>query len=66
MPGLDYAYYEGTWSALPDFAALTPVATGAVANADISVRLRDDIGTSQRNTVQHGLFIQSSGYVFQS
>jgi len=42
VQGLDYAYYEGTWSGLPDFGALTPVATGALANADISVRLRND------------------------
>jgi len=42
VDGLDYGYYEGTWSALPDFGALMPVTTGAVANVDISVRLRND------------------------
>ncbi len=34
--GLDYAYYEGTWDYLPDFAALTPVQQGTAANFDIS------------------------------
>ncbi len=37
----NYEYYEGSWSVLPDFDALTPVATGTVADFDISVRLRD-------------------------
>lgn len=40
--GVAYEYYEGTWFALPDFDALTPVATGGIAWFDISVRLRDD------------------------
>ncbi len=37
----DYEYYEGDWSVLPDFDALTPTQTGTVPNFDISVRLRD-------------------------
>ena len=41
IPGLDYNYYEGTWSSLPDFDAITPVKTGASANIDLSVRKRD-------------------------
>jgi len=36
-----YEYYEGNWSVLPDFDALTPVTTGTVPTFDISVRLRD-------------------------
>jgi len=28
QPGLTYAYYEGDWTALPDFDALTPAAEG--------------------------------------
>lgn len=37
VPGLHYAYYEGTWEMLPDFDSLEPVATGTVANYDIGV-----------------------------
>jgi hypothetical protein len=40
--GLDYKYYEGLYSVLPDFNSLTPVKTGTVANYDISVRNRGD------------------------
>ena len=39
---LNYEYYEGSWSLLPDFDALTPVETGTVPTVDISVRNRDD------------------------
>ncbi|MEP7108363.1 MAG: PA14 domain-containing protein [Ferruginibacter sp.] len=35
--GLDYKYYEGNWSALPSFPALTPVKTGTVSNFNISL-----------------------------
>ena len=37
----NYEYYEGDWSVLPNFDALTPVTTGTVPTFDISVRLRD-------------------------
>jgi glucose/arabinose dehydrogenase len=30
VAGLDYAYYQGLWTALPDFPALTPASTGTV------------------------------------
>ncbi len=40
--GLSYKYYEGSWNALPDFNALTPVKTGSTPNVDISVRNVDD------------------------
>ena len=36
--GLSYRYYEGSWNALPDFNALTPVKTGNSGNVDISRR----------------------------
>ena len=36
--GLTYRYYEGTWNALPNFSALTPVKTGSSNNVDIGVR----------------------------
>ncbi len=39
QPGLNYAAYTGSnWTALPDFRKLTPIATGAAANFDISIR----------------------------
>ncbi len=34
--GLTYKYYEGMWYAVPDFDALTPVASGLCANFDIN------------------------------
>ncbi len=40
--GLNYAYYEGTWTSLPDFDSLTPVATGKANNFDIGLRQQDD------------------------
>jgi len=42
VPGLNYSYYEGTWSVLPSFASLTPVKTGTVPNFDISVATHTD------------------------
>jgi hypothetical protein len=41
VAGLEYKYYEGYWSQLPDFNTMTPVKTGQVANFDLSVRQRD-------------------------
>jgi hypothetical protein len=40
--GLNYQYYEGQWTELPDFTTLTPVKTGIVANIDLSPRQRED------------------------
>ena len=37
----NYEYYEGDWSVLPNFDALTPVATGTTPTFDISLRLRN-------------------------
>ncbi|PSL43747.1 fibronectin type III domain protein [Chitinophaga niastensis] len=39
--GLTYKYYQGSWSTLPDFNALTPITTGNVANVDLTPRLQD-------------------------
>ncbi|MFL5788018.1 MAG: fibronectin type III domain-containing protein, partial [Flavisolibacter sp.] len=36
--GLTWKYYEGSWSKLPDFNALTPVNSGYSNNVDISLR----------------------------
>ncbi|MFD2573898.1 NPCBM/NEW2 domain-containing protein [Spirosoma soli] len=41
VAGLNYSYYEGSWNALPNFNAMTPMKTGTVANADVSIRNRD-------------------------
>ena len=35
--GLNYSYYTGSWSVLPNFLALTPVKTGVTSNIDLSV-----------------------------
>ncbi len=40
--GIDYAYFEGNWSVLPDFAALTPTARGQVAGFSLAPRRKDD------------------------
>ncbi len=37
--GLTYNYYSGSWSTLPDFNTLTPVATGNVPNVTLSPAL---------------------------
>lgn len=39
--GLNYSYYEGNWSSLPDFNTLTATKTGTSANIDLGVRNRD-------------------------
>ncbi len=38
---LNYAYYEGQWNKLPDFAALRPKATGKAAGFDCNVAPRE-------------------------
>jgi hypothetical protein len=40
--GLNYEYYEGTWDALPDFDALTPIEAGTANNFDIALRQQDN------------------------
>jgi len=42
IPGLQYSYFEGTWTKLPDFSTLHPVQQGLVAEFDLSPRLRND------------------------
>ncbi|MDQ6761228.1 MAG: PA14 domain-containing protein, partial [Bacteroidota bacterium] len=41
LVGVNYKYYEGNWSVLPDFNALTPIKRGYSNNVDISVRNQD-------------------------
>ncbi|MBB1286573.1 T9SS type A sorting domain-containing protein [Flavisolibacter sp. BT320] len=40
--GLSYKYYEGSWSSLPDFGGLTPLATGTVGGVDIAPKRRNN------------------------
>jgi hypothetical protein len=40
--GLNYEYYEGVWSSLPNFDSLTRIAEGTANNFDLGLRLRDD------------------------
>ena len=42
LPGLEYAYYEGEWDALPDFDALVPAETGIVSRVTLEPKKRDD------------------------
>ncbi|MBB1284552.1 T9SS type A sorting domain-containing protein [Flavisolibacter sp. BT320] len=42
LPSLTYKYYEGSWTQLPDFGGLTPLATGQVDKVDISTRQQDN------------------------
>ncbi|MCI0461274.1 MAG: c-type cytochrome [Gemmataceae bacterium] len=39
-PNLTYAYYEGTWDRLPDFARLKPRATGKASGFDLGLARR--------------------------
>jgi len=40
-PGLNYNYYEGTWSTLPNFSLLTPLKNGTSTNILLTPRNRD-------------------------
>ena len=42
VPGLRYDYYEGMWDALPDFAKLTPAASGTVGAVTLAPRRREE------------------------
>jgi chitodextrinase len=42
LNGLNYKYYTGTWSVLPDFNTLTPAATGITTNVSIAPRTVND------------------------
>ncbi len=41
-PGIEYAYYEGSWTELPDFEALSPVARGLAGEFGVLDLARDD------------------------
>ena len=40
--GVNYEYYQGAWSVLPNFNQLTPITTGTGAGFGLSPRLRED------------------------
>ncbi|QHT65776.1 T9SS type A sorting domain-containing protein [Rhodocytophaga rosea] len=40
--GLDYSYYEGTWSDIPDFNSLTAFKNGTVTSISLANRNRND------------------------
>ena len=40
--GVNYAYYEGTWDYLPNFASLSSIKTGTATGFELSARNRDD------------------------
>jgi glucose/arabinose dehydrogenase len=42
-PGINYSYYEGDWSIIPNFAALAPVKTGIASTVDLSLRNRTEL-----------------------
>ena len=42
QPGLRYAYYEGEWDLVPDFARLRVRAAGSAANLDLAVKKRKE------------------------
>lgn len=40
--GLEYRYFEGQWTALPEFALLSPIQKGVIANFSLAPRLKAD------------------------
>jgi hexosaminidase len=42
MPGIAYRIYHGSWSSLPDFDTLAPVATGATDRIGVHVKQREE------------------------
>ena len=39
---IDYSYYEGSWSSVPDFSKLTPVKTGTISTLSLAIPGRID------------------------
>lgn len=42
VTGLDYNYYQGFWSRLPDFTTLAPAKNGSTSNITLAPRTRND------------------------
>ncbi|HYJ65676.1 MAG TPA: PA14 domain-containing protein, partial [Parafilimonas sp.] len=62
--GLNYSFYTGTWSVLPDFTTLTPAKTGFSSTTDISVATQ----STNYGFVWHGYLktTKSGTYTFQT
>ena len=43
---IDYSYYEGTWSSVPDFSKLTALKTGTISSLSLAIpgRISDNFG----------------------
>jgi hypothetical protein len=41
VAGMDYEYYQGTWSSLPNFSSLTPIKGGLASDFSLSNRNSD-------------------------
>ena len=41
-PGINFAYYEGQWSKIPEFGKLNPAKAGAQLEIDLSAKNRDE------------------------
>jgi len=46
LSGVNYSYYEGSWSSVPDFSKLTPKKTGILSTLSLNVpnRISDNFG----------------------
>lgn len=46
MPVINYSYYEGAWSSMPDFSKLTPVKSGTLLTLTLTIsgRANDNFG----------------------
>ncbi len=62
--GLNYYFYTGTWSALPDFTTLTPAKTGVSSTTDLSVATQ----TTNYGFVWHGYIniTKAGSYTFST
>lgn len=41
-PGLQYKYYEGEWTMMPDFSKSLPIKTGTIQNINLNIEHRED------------------------
>jgi predicted alpha-1,2-mannosidase len=64
-PGVNYSYFEGNWSKIPDFTKLTPVKSGEQANIDLTSKNRDEYFAMEFNgwinIPEDGLYLFSIG-----
>ena len=53
LSGINYSYYTGSWTSLPNFSTLTPVSTGTLSNVSLSPA-----------TQSNNFAFQFTGYVY--